>query len=129
MRKARRAVVAVGIGAATSYFLDPQLGRQRRQDVLGRARTLVGAMRDERAAMQRSAHGDGDPTGGGLPSEPLPTDVLTSDVLAADEPPSDVLATDELTSDVLPTVPGPAAPDEPEDGSEDGRHLGVVRTV
>jgi hypothetical protein len=76
MRKARGAAVTVGIGALTSYFLDPQLGRQRRQDVAGKVTALLGAVRDERSATQRSAHGDSDPTGGAVPSEPLPSDVL-----------------------------------------------------
>lgn len=76
MRKARGAAVTVGIGALTSYFLDPQLGRQRRQDVAGKVTELLGAVRDERSATQRSAHGDGDPTGGGVPCGPPTADVL-----------------------------------------------------
>jgi hypothetical protein len=97
MRKARGAAVTVGIGALTSYFLDPQLGRQRRQDVAGKVTALLGAVRDERSATQSSTHGDGDPTGGAVPSEPFTTEAFGSEPLTS-EP---------LPSDVLPTVPGP----------------------
>lgn len=102
MRKARGAAVTVGIGALTSYFLDPQLGRQRRQDVAGKVTALLGAMRDERSATQRSAHGDSDPTGGAVPSEPF-----TTEAFGSEPPASEPLASEPLPSDVLPTVPGP----------------------
>jgi hypothetical protein len=108
MRKARGAAVTVGIGALTSYFLDPQLGRQRRQDVVGKVTALLGSVRDERSATQRSAHGDGDPTGGAAPSE--------------------ASGADPLPSDVLPTVPGP---DEHPGAhrSTPGVDLGTLRSV
>lgn len=73
MRTARSAALTVGIGAATSYFMDSQLGRQRRRDVVDRVSELVGAVRDDRRATARSDHGDGDPTGGGVPVTPVPT--------------------------------------------------------
>jgi hypothetical protein len=79
LRKARRAAVTVGLGALTSYFLDLQLGRQRRQELKDRATGLLTTMREERAKTANSGHGDGDPTGGGMPSDPVPADVLVPD--------------------------------------------------
>jgi hypothetical protein len=118
MRKARGAAVTIGIGALTSYFLDPQLGRQRRQDVAGRVTALLGSVRDERSATQHSAYGDGDPTGGAVPSE-----ASGAESFAADPP-----SAEPLPSDVLPTVPGP--------GEHPGAHhstpevdLGTLRSV
>lgn len=72
MRKARRTAFTVGVGALTSYFLDPQLGHQRRNELKDRVIGLAGTVREQRAAARTSDHGDGDPTGGGMPSEQVP---------------------------------------------------------
>ncbi len=51
---------------------------------------LIGAVREERAATAGSDHGDGDPTGGGMPFEPLPTDVRAPEPTPAAWDPRDV---------------------------------------
>jgi hypothetical protein len=70
VRKARSALFALGIGALVSYFMDSELGRQRRRDVVDRASGLVAAVRDERRSTRQSGHGDADPTGGAAPHRP-----------------------------------------------------------
>lgn len=68
-RKLKGLAVTAGVGAVTSYFMDPQHGSQRRRDVVDRVRAPIDAVRKQRSAAEGSTHGDADPTGGAAPAQ------------------------------------------------------------